>query len=355
MLRVSLKIYENPVSSQLSNSFFTSDVLHVNLAHRENVEYFGFIGMGTPPQLFKVLFDTGSANTWLHSNNCPISNTACQRHSRYRANISHSYVQVGRNFSLAYGNGNVSGYLSQDTISLAGVEMSGFIFGEALSHCQLTFTGTTFDGIVGLGFRPIAWIDSTPFIELLCQQGHVKHCIFSVYLRPRTDEHYGGEITIGGIDASRYKGALHYVPLSGTGYWQFEMSGVFVNTNQIDGKVNAILDTGTSLILTPQRVFDRLQEAIGAKADNSSYVLSCDHGELPDVHLHIGGKKYVISPTNYVIKLKTSGQTICISAFMPILFNFWVLGDIFLTRFYSVYDAMSNRIGLAEATTDSNL
>jgi len=205
---------------------------------------------------------------------------------------------------------------------------------------------------VGLGFRQIAWTDSTPFLELLCQQGHVKHCIFSVYLRRTTEEPYGGEILFGGIDTSRYKGILHYVPLSELGYWQFEMSGVFVGNKQIDGKVNAILDTGTSLILMPQRVFDKLQEAIGAKVDNNSYVVSCEQAELPDVQLHIGGEKFALSPTNYVVWLKTSEQTICTSAFMPILFNFWVLGDIFLTRFYSVYDAEANRIGLAEATTN---
>ncbi|KAM8702929.1 hypothetical protein ACLKA7_005298 [Drosophila subpalustris] len=304
--------------------------------------------------MFKVLFDTGSANTWLPSSNCPISNTACQRHNRYKANTSRSHVKVGRNYSLAYGNGNVSGYLSQDTLRVAGVELPGFIFGETLSHYQPTFAGTTFDGIVGLGLRQIAWADSTPFFELLCQQSLVEHCIFSVYLRRMTGKLFGGEIIFGGIDTSRYKGILHYVPLSQVGHWQFQMSGVFVGNKQIDGKANAILDTGTSLILMPQRVFDQLQEAIGAKVDNHSYVVSCEQSELPNVQFHVGGEKFSLSSTDYVIKLKTPEQTICTSAFMPIFYNFWVLGDIFLTRFYSVYDAESNRIGLAEAKTDSD-
>lgn len=327
-------------------------MLQINLTNRDSYEYYGCIAMGTPPQLFKVLFDTGSANTWLPSSNCPTNNTACQRHNRYKANKSLSHVKVGRNFSLAYGNGNVSGYLSQDTLRLAGVELPEFIFGETLSHYQPTFTSSTFDGIVGLGFRQIAWVDSTPFFELLCQQSHLTHCIFSVYLRRMTGEHYGGEIIFGGIDTSRYKGILHYVPLTKIGYWQFEMSSVFVGNKQIDAKVNAILDTGTSLILTPYRVFDMLQEAIGAKVVNNSYVVSCDQAELPDVQFYIGGEMFALSPTNYVVKLKASERTICTSAFMPILFNFWVLGDIFLTRFYSVYDAEANRIGLAESTTD---
>jgi len=148
VLRVSLKAYEKPIGSQLSNAFLTSNMLQIVLENRKSVEYYGCIGMGTPQQIFKVLFDTGSANTWLPSSNCPVINTACQRHSRYKANTSLSHVKVGRNFSLAYGNGNVSGYLSQDTLRVANVELPDFIFGETLSHYQPTFTGTNIDTIL---------------------------------------------------------------------------------------------------------------------------------------------------------------------------------------------------------------
>lgn len=355
VLRVPLEVKTKPlVSPQLHSFLATNETLKLTLDNRDNMEYYGRISMGTPPQLFRVIFDTGSANTWLPSSNCPESNIACQLHSRYKAHKSKSHVPIGRNYSMAYGSGYVSGYLSQDTLRLADAVVPGVTFGETLLHYQPAFIPTTFDGIVGLGFSEIGWRNTTPFLELFCQQHLGEHCLFSVYLRRMPGELYGGEITFGGIDASRYLGDLHYVPLSKVGYWQFEMSSVSVGSRQVTEKFEVILDTGTSFILLPIDLFEQLQIAIGAIIVNGSSVVSCQMTNLQDVHFHVGEKKFTLSPADYVVKLETPSKTICVAGFMPIFESFWVLGDIFLTRVYSVFDADAKRVGIAEAVLEEN-
>ena len=42
------------------------------------MQYYGSVGIGTPPQTFKLLFDTGSSYVWVPNRNCDITSTGCR-------------------------------------------------------------------------------------------------------------------------------------------------------------------------------------------------------------------------------------------------------------------------------------
>lgn len=105
-----------------------SDGSSVPMTNLDDVQYFGKVGVGTPPQELDVVFDTGSSDLWVPSVVC----TNCKKDGpRYDHVASSTYVSSnGRAFSDAYGSGNVSGSFAYDAVTLGQLTVPRVLFAE---------------------------------------------------------------------------------------------------------------------------------------------------------------------------------------------------------------------------------
>ena len=127
--------------------------LKVPLDNMFDAQYFGPISLGTPPQNFKVVFDTGSSNLWVPSVHC--EDRACLAHERYNSTLSSSFVSNGTSFSIQYGTGSLTGVVSSETLAFGGVQIKNQLFAESISEPGMTFVTAGMDGIMGMVESPI--------------------------------------------------------------------------------------------------------------------------------------------------------------------------------------------------------
>ncbi|KAF2213718.1 hypothetical protein CERZMDRAFT_38837 [Cercospora zeae-maydis SCOH1-5] len=338
------------------NEMFKETSIHAEEGHPVavdnflNAQYFSEIAVGTPPQEFKVVLDTGSSNLWVPSQEC--GSIACYLHSKYDHGASNTYKQNGSSFAIRYGSGSLEGYVSQDTVQIGDLKIKDQLFAEATSEPGLAFAFGRFDGILGLGYDTISVNGIPPPFYNMIDQGLLDEKVFAFYLSS-TDKGDESEAIFGGVNKDHYTGDLTKIPLRRKAYWEVDLDAIAFGDQlaEIDA-TGAILDTGTSLIALPSTLAELLNKEIGAKKSyNGQYTVDCSKRDsLPDLTFTLTGHNFTIDAFDYILEVQGS----CISAFMgfdipepagPLA----ILGDAFLRKWYSVYDLENHAVGLAKA------
>ncbi|KAJ6737842.1 BETA-SITE APP-CLEAVING ENZYME ISOFORM A-RELATED [Salix koriyanagi] len=434
-LRASIRKYKLP-----SNLGESEDTDIVALKNYLDAQYYGEIGVGTPPQKFTVIFDTGSSNLWVPSSKCYLS-VACYFHSKYDSGKSSTYKQNGKSAEIQYGSGSISGFFSNDAVKVGDLVVKDQEFIEATKEPSITFLAAKFDGILGLGFKEISVGDAVPVWDNMIKHGLIKEPVFSFWLNRNAEDEQGGEIAIGSstwVMSLLVINQLGIVPAVVQQLQILELpllagpTTIITMINQAigaSGVVSQQCKTVVShygeaimdLLLTeaqPKRICSQIglctfdgthgisigiQSVVDEGNDKSSGVLgdamcyACemaavwmrsqlkqnqtqdrilDHanqlcermpnlmGEstvdcgsvpsMPMVSFTIGGKEFELAPEEYILKVGQGSAAQCISGFTaldvpPPRGPLWILGDVFMGRYHTVFDYGKLRVGFAEA------
>lgn len=315
----------------------------------ENAQYYGSVSIGTPGQSFEVIYDTGSSNLWVPSAKC----TNCGSHTKFNEGASSTYHKNGTVFKIQYGSGPVSGYVSQDDVSVGGLVAKDMQFAEVTDASGLgaAYSLGKFDGILGFAFDTIS-VDRMPvFFSYLVNGKEVAEPMFAFYLSDASGS--DGELTLGGSDSSHYTGELFWQPLSSETYWEIALDDIKINGASVTTTKRGVLDTGTSLLAGPTADVKAIAAKVGAKPfflNPNEYTVDCSSvSSLPDIDVEFGGKTFTLTGKDYIINVENVeclfGMTgIDIPAPAGPL---WILGDVFIRTYYTVFDYGNQRLGFA--------
>lgn len=190
-------------------------------------------------------------------------------------------------------------------------------------------------------------------LESLKSSGQISDMIFSFYF----DSFNKGTLLLGAYTQRHYIGELYWIPtIAGRHLWEIPMAALHVASQRYNlSDHGAIVDTGSSVIMCPEKFLDKLVavlDAYPAKGLVNSYEINCGSvDQLPTVYFVLGNRRFGLKPEDYIIEDFGNRCILSFHSFMSsgIGRTTWILGFPFLQAYYSVYDAENGQIGLAKA------
>ncbi|KAJ3171323.1 hypothetical protein HK101_011259 [Irineochytrium annulatum] len=379
----------------------------INLTDVRDTSYYGTIGLGTPPQLFEVQLDTGSSFLWVGASACTACADHTffseSRSSSFQPNGTLWYE------TLTYGSGSVTGQRVRDTFSWDSLVIRRQVFMDVKQEGSVIVQemGGKYDGVLGMTLEGglDRKLDHVTVMYTLATQGAIEEPVFAFWLNTSADattlKNDGGELTLGFLDPDHYVPPLFNLtvatiptcPFGPRYFWALTADAIMVgnatlNTTALSSNATttastpatnftaptsnatyAILDTGTAYIAVDPATYTFLitsLRAAGLKTLRAALnpitsqpagydTLSCAEVRRvspPDISLVLAGAPFALSASDYVLAGGVMGDDECVLGFMSgdvgVLgtASAWVLGDVFLRRWYSVYD-LRGYIGLA--------
>lgn len=341
--------------------------------------------VGTPPQSFSVMPDTGSPFLWVPSASSPACTPNCPS-PVWNPNASSTAVDIDAIFNVSYGltpDNIMLGEFYNDTVRFGGIQIPQHPI--ALADVIDTIYDSQTWGIMGLGSNlanrqvnasTIPW-------DYLYQLGYIKKRLFSVWLNHIDAKE--GTIVFGGVEKSKAKGKLRSSPLTsvvstphGDDFFEWSINLTALSRRDektgdeealVNSTYNTIFDTGSPNMYVPQDLYDTVAAPLNVSIRtyrNTSYVRCSLRKSSQSLRFDFAGKEGVQGPTirvpygeiiypfgmpaNLGEVRSEDGTELC---YLGILSNggapLFILGTTFIRSAYVVYDADSLELRIAQS------
>ncbi|KAH7724386.1 aspartic protease [Aphelenchoides avenae] len=349
-----------------------TDIQHVT--DLNDIRYTAEISIGTPPQTFTVILDTGSGDLWVPNTQCHYAEKCAGVRGRFAreeqctglvafdGSASSTYRKDGHHWEIRYGTGSSAGFAGVDTVRMGdngSLAIPNVVFGQAT--CLATFIGRTkTNGILGLYPGPSRMGQGKTVLDYAVDEGVLEEPVFTAWFEEKGagSHERAGVFTFGGVDTDHCGPVMDYRPIKkatlpdGTtsyAWWLFDVESFSLGNETTTQSWNAISDTGSSLILGPPDAVEPFARAVGAQGPDGHgvYAIDCNATFEPFV-VKIGGKEYPIDHKQLIIQ-DGDGCTFGIGAVeLPDGVD-WNLGDPWVRAYCQVHDLGKKRIGFAKA------
>ncbi|KAG5934213.1 hypothetical protein E4U60_004026 [Claviceps pazoutovae] len=312
----------------------------------DDEKYLTPVQIGTPPQTLNLLFDTGSSDLWVFSNDTVADEVRSQ--TLYQPGNSSTATQLsGLTWQIKYADGaSSSGNVYQDVVAVGDLKVQK----QAVQTAQKVsgdFTDDTMtSGLMGLAFSSINNVQPTQQKTFMDNAEHSLNTpLFTADLKHQTD----GKYNFGFIDAAAHNGPINYSPIDNSGgFWNWTSTGYAIGANAfVKTPIQNIADSGTSLMLLPEEIVRVYYKAVpGAYYDKveAGFVFECAT-KLPDFSFGVGTAKITI-PGAFINYSRSSG-TKCFGSIQTTESGIVIFGDIAFKAALVVFDVGKTRIGWA--------
>ncbi|CCD23206.1 aspartyl protease BAR1 NDAI_0B01720 [Naumovozyma dairenensis CBS 421] len=401
LLCLSSNVSSRPLSNRINKRNDISGHLHMKLEHIQQTYYATTLQVGTPPQNITVLLDSGSSDFWLmdsknpfcmenycnsteipkYNNDLITQNLTidCSYFNKYNPEISSTYQKLPNDnsrFYLQYTDGSFEdGIWSKETVQIDNYNIT------SLQLAVANYATTPVGGLLGISFprrESVKGYDGAlneyypNFPQVLKNENIIDIVLYSMYLN---DLNQDGSLLFGAIDTSKFEGDMITYPMVNVypnvvdkpATLALTIQGVAAqNTNDctqnetfMTSKFPVLLDSGTTLMSAPKELADKMADFVNAtySEDDRIYILNCPSQEvLNDIEyiFDFGGLQVKIPLEKFILP-SDDGSGPCAFGVLPeTTTDRMVLGDIFLSFVYAVFDLDHYQISLANINKNAN-